>query len=73
MRSTWQSAVTGSTSVSLGLIASIGWAATPALAGAPAETVKTPTGLALTVTPTAGLDPAGATVTVTGRGYDRTV
>ena len=73
MRSTWQSAVAGTSAVSLGLIASIGWAATPALAGAPAETVKTPTGLALTVTPTAGLDPAGATVTVTGRGYDRTV
>ena len=73
MRSTWQSAVAGTSAVSLGLIASIGWAATPALAGAPAETVKTPTGLALTVTPTAGLDPVGATVTVTGRGYDRTV
>jgi len=73
MHSTWQPAVAGSIVVSLGLIASIGWAAAPALAGAPAETVKTPTGLALTVTPTAGLDPAGATVTVTGRGYDRTV
>ena len=38
-----------------------------------AETVRTPTGLVLTVTPTTALDPAGATVTVTGRGYDRTV
>ena len=38
-----------------------------------AETVKTPTGVVLTVTPTTGLAPAGATVTVTGRGYDRTV
>lgn len=73
MSATWQSVVAGTAAVSLGLIASISGGATPALAGAPAETVKTPTGLALTVTPTARLDPAGATVTVTGRGYDRTV
>ncbi len=73
MRSTWQYAAAGTIVVSLGLIASIGWAATPALAAVPAATVKTPAGLALTVMPTAGLEPAGATVTVTGRGYDRTV
>lgn len=51
----------------------MGLAATPAIAGVPTQTVRTPAGLVLTVTPTAGLDPAGAAVTVNGRGYDRTV
>ena len=73
MRPIWQSAVAGTTAVSLGLIASIGLASNPALAVAPAENVKKPTGLALTVTPTAGLDPTGTVISVTGRGYDRTV
>lgn len=61
---------------SLGLLASLTVVAVslhPAHASVPAETVKTPTGLVLTVTPTTALDPAGETVTVTGRGYDRTV
>ena len=61
---------------SLGLLASLTVVAVSsqtAQASVPAETVKTPTGLVLTVTPTTALDPAGATVTVTGRGYDRTV
>ena len=61
---------------SLGLLAFIAVmsaSGNPALASVPAETVKTPTGLVLTVTPTTALAPVGATVTVTGRGYDRTV
>lgn len=66
-------AVVQMTAVLLGLITWIGLAATPALASVAAETVKTPAGLSLTVVPAAGLDPAGATVTVTGRGYDRAV
>lgn len=55
-----------------GLLAS-GVLTTPALATTGADTVKTNTGLALSVMPTTQLDPAGTTVTVTGRGYDRTV
>lgn len=61
---------------SLGLLASLTVVAVSsqtAQASVPVETVRTPTGLVLTVTPTTALDPAGATVTVTGRGYDRTV
>ena len=64
--------VAGSLGV-LALIAVLSASGNPALASVPAETVKTSTGLVLTVTTTTALDPAGATVTVTGRGYDRTV
>ena len=45
----------------------------PLLGPGPAAGVTTSSGLTLRATPTRGLDPAGATITVTGRGYDRTI
>jgi hypothetical protein len=71
-----RSAVVRGCAASLGLVAAIASMAVtshPALASSRAETVRTTTGLVVTVTPTTALDPAGATVTVTGRGFDRTV